>query len=416
MNNNFYGIERKENETDFEFCWHCICAKIEGAIQCDWQDIVEYFELGVHRDSLRKSVNVGQFSAYNIYKYMEDKIVELSTSDSPQEMQEDLLMQLEMKKVELQKERVKISTLRNELNKTVRQESRRELFYTELRDAIANNPLQPVQFEALPIQNVEKEYLLTFADVHYGATFDVGFNKYSPSICEERFSSLFNQVIEIVKEESINHLHIASQGDLVQGVLRLTDISLNSITMIEQIMGIARLVANFLNQVSQYTRITYHHCINANHSELRLLGSKSGELAEDVELLIGNYIKDLLANNARINVNIGTETVMDITLGGYNVGLLHGQDVRNKETYIRDLSVMRHKEYDYLIMGHIHHYTCATVSTTKDGNPVQVISVPSIVGSCPYSQKIMKTAPSGALLLCFKEGKGKSNTYELNLN
>ena len=49
------------------------------------------------------------------------------------------------------------------------------------------------------------------------------------------------------------------------------------------------------------------------------------------------------------------------------------------------------KTYDYLILGHIHHYTCATVSTTKDGNPTQVISVPSIVGSCPYSQKIMKT-------------------------
>ena len=78
--------------------------------------------------------------------------------------------------------------------------------------------------------------------------------------------------------------------------------------------------------------------------------------------------------------------------------------------------ITRHKTYDYLILGHIHHYTCATVSTTKDGNPTQVISVPSIVGSCPYSQKIMKTSPSGALLLCFKEGKGKTNTYEINLN
>ena len=66
-------------------------------------------------------------------------------------------------------------------------------------------------------------------------------------------------------------------------------------------------------------------------------------------------------------------------------------------------------------MGPVHHYSCVTVSTTQAGNPTQVISVPSVVGSCPHSQKIMKTSPSGALLLCFKEKSGKINTYELNL-
>lgn len=77
--------------------------------------------------------------------------------------------------------------------------------------------------------------------------------------------------------------------------------------------------------------------------------------------------------------------------------------------------ITKHKNYDFLILGHIHHYTCATVSTGKDGNPTQVISVPSIVGSCPYSKKIMKTSPSGALLMTFTNGKGKTNTFELNL-
>ena len=413
--NFFYGIKREENENDFEFCWRCICAKIEGTIQCDWQDIVESFNLGIHRDSLRKAVNVGEFSAYNIYKHMKDKIANMVVEAQPSQVQEDLLLELEMKKIELQKERVKISTLRNELNKTIREESRKELFYANIRDAVVSNPLEPVQFDICYEQQPSKEYLLTFADVHYGSTFDLGINKYSPEICQERFNQLFSETVELIEEEGINHLYIASLGDLIQGVLRLSDVKLNSISMIEQVMGIARLVANFLNQLSQYCKITYLHVINANHSELRLLGSKSGELQEDVELLIGNYIKDLLVLNNRVEVIIGDDSVMDINLCGYNIGLTHGQHIKNKESYIRDLSVTRHKHYDFLVLGHIHHYSCVTVSTTQDGNPTQVISVPSVVGSCPYSQKIMKTSPSGALLLCFKENHGKINTYEINL-
>ena len=358
--------------------------------------------------------------AYYVVKRLIDKLDDEMTNNLSNNCEDssyidEKLLELEMKKIDLQKERIKINTLRNELNKTVREESRKELFYANLRDEVINNPLEPIQFERLYEQKPGKEYLLTFADVHFGSTFDIGINKYSPQICQEKFNKLYSEVVEIIEEEGISQLHIASLGDLVQGILRISDLTLNSITMIEQIMGISRLVANFLNQLSAHCSIIYHHTINANHSELRLLGTKSGELTEDVELLIGNYIKDLLSLNNQVEVVIGNDVVTDIELCGYNIGLTHGQHIKNKETFIRDLSVTRHKDYDFLILGHIHHYTCATVSTGKDGNPTQVISVPSIVGSCPYSKKIMKTSPSGALLMTFTDGKGKTNTFELNL-
>ena len=409
------NIEKLENETQFEYGLRIIEGKVNRELDLDWDEIVDLLKLDCHKDSLRKATSVTPYSGVAVAKYYKDKIANMVVEAQPSQAQEDLLLELEMKKVELQKERVKISTLRNELNKTIREESRKELFYANIRDAVVNNPLEPIQFDICYEQQPNKEYLLTFADVHYGSTFDVGINKYSPEICQERFNQLFSETVELVEEEGINHLYVGSLGDLIQGVLRLSDVKLNSISMIEQVMGIARLVANFLNQLSQYCKITYLHVINANHSELRLLGSKSGELQEDVELLIGNYIKDLLVLNNRVEVIIGDETVMDINLCGYNIGLTHGQHIKNKESYIRDLSVTRHKHYDFLVLGHIHHYSCVTVSTTQDGNPTQVISVPSVVGSCLYSQKIMKTSPSGALLLCFKENHGKINTYEINL-
>ena len=213
------------------------------------------------------------------------------------------------KKIELKKERVKLSTLRNELNKNVLHESRKELFYEELLKVARENSLEVPIYEYNVDTTQDIEYLQLFADVHYGSTFDIGINQYSPSICESRFNQMYLETVALIKKENITKINVASQGDLIQGILRLTDIKLNSISMVEQVFGIARIVANYLNQLSQYVDVTYYHTINANHSELRLLGTKSGELQEDVELLIGNYIKDLLCNNERVKVVIDNESV-----------------------------------------------------------------------------------------------------------
>ena len=411
-------LERLDNETEYEYGLRIICAKVDKEIDMGWDEICQLLKLNLHSDSIRKATSTTQYGGVAVAKYYEDKIEKMLMEQNKSKHQDidNLIVELEKKKLELQKERVKISTLRNELNRTVREESRKELFYSTMRDMVINNPLEPVEFDLMYEPHGEKEYLLTFADVHYGSTFDIGENQYSPKICCDRFRKMFHQTVDLIQEEGISHLHIASCGDLVQGILRLSDVKLNSISMVEQIRRVSHLVANFLNQLSKYCKITYYHVINANHSELRLLGSKSGELAEDVELLIGNYIKDMLVINERVDVIIGSDSVMNIELCNYNIALTHGQNVKNKETYMRDLTVAKHIDYDFLIMGHIHHYSCVTVGTTFDKNPKQVISVPSIVGSCPYSQKIMKTSPSGALLLIFEKGKGKKNVFELNLN
>lgn len=410
-------LERLENETEYEYGLRIIRAKVDKEIDMGWDEVCKLLKLDCHADSIRKATNTTQYSGIAVAKHYEDKIAKMlmEQNNSNQQDINALILELEKKKLELQKERVKISTLRNELNKTVREESRKELFYETMLNEVVNNPIEPVEFDLLYEPHEGEEYLLVFSDVHYGATFDIGTNQYSVEVCRNHFRKMFHQTVELIEEQGISRLHIASCGDLIQGILRLSDIKLNSIPMVEQIRRVSRLIVDFLNQLSKYCEITYYHVINANHSELRLLGAKSGsDLGEDVELLIGNYIKDMLVANPRVDVVVGSDSVMDIELCGYNIALTHGQNIKNKETFIRDLSVAKHKDYDFLIMGHIHHYSCTTVGTTKDGNAKQVISVPSMVGSCPYSQKIMKMSPSGALMLCFKTHKGKTNTHEFN--
>ena len=328
----------------------------------------------------------------------------------------DLLLELETKKLELQKERVKIQTLRAELNRSVKEVSRKELFYEQLLDEVRKNPIPVKPFNPVySYSERQKAYVQLIGDIHYGSTFDIGVNAYSPAICHQRFEKLLGETFELADKEGFTELIVANLGDSLQGILRLSDLSLNSITMVEQIMGVSRLIADYLNDLSERFQVKYIHTIQANHSELRLLNTSRGELAEDVEMLIGNWIKDLLINNPRVDVVVATDTVHCETLFGYNVGFLHGQEVKNFETFVRDISFAHKKHYSNIFIGHIHHMRSVTVGMGETGEIVQITSAPSMVGSCEYSKKLLKMSPAGALLCCFEEGKGKTLTYEITL-
>lgn len=350
---------------------------------------------------------------------IENRLIEHQVELTEAEDLNDLLLELETKKLELQKERVKFQTLKNELNKNVRDMGRKELFYEQLLEEVRKNPLPIKPFTPSnyfsPMNR--QSFVQVISDIHYGATFEIpGVNSYSPEICQQRFENLIIETFRLAEKEGFDHLIVANCGDSLQGILRQSDLKLNSITMVQQIMGIARLIAEYLNELSTKITVKYIHTIQANHADFRLLGSKKPlELNEDVELLIGNWIKDLLINNPRVEVVIATDTVHHEDIQGFNVGFLHGQEVKNFESFIRDISFHHKRHYSYMLMGHIHHMRSVTVGMGELGETVQITSIPSMVGSCHYSQKLMKSSPAGALLLCFEEGKGKTLTYEIGL-
>ena len=172
-------LERLDNETEYEYGLRIICAKVDKEIDMGWDEICQLLKLNLHSDSIRKATSTTQYGGVAVAKYYEDKIEKMLMEQNKSKHQDidNLIFELEKKKLELQKERVKISTLRNELNRTVREESRKELFYSTMRDMVINNPLEPVEFDLMYEPHGEKEYLLTFADVHYGSTFDIGENQ-----------------------------------------------------------------------------------------------------------------------------------------------------------------------------------------------------------------------------------------------
>ncbi len=318
---------------------------------------------------------------------------------------------------ELQKERHKNQATAIELNRLNRQQDRFELFYENVKDAIQTLPVPHFKYDGSCLYENQKEYVLGLADIHAGANFKSENNEYSLEICTDRFNKLLNYMIDYVQEYNITKLNVVELGDSVQGLIHITDVKLNETSVVAAVVYIAKLIASFLNDLSEYCYIDYYHVPSANHTQTRCLGTKANELvAEDLEYVIANYIKDVLTNNENISVhtNFGHEYV-EIPIFQFNVIALHGHQINNIQNSIKDLSMLHRKFYDYVLTAHLHASNDMTVGEGAS-NDAEVLVCPSFIGSDPYSDKLMKGSKAACKVFTFDNKNGHIGTDKIILN
>ena len=328
------------------------------------------------------------------------------------------LEEIKQAKYELEKERQKLYATKVEMNRNLRQESRSELFYENIKDSIEALPMPHIIVGEAPYPRAQKQYLLCIADIQAGAKFELPNNSYSLAVCEERFNKLLNDVVQYVVDHNIFRLHVAGLGDTVQGILRLTDLKLNETSVVEATITIARMIACFLNQLSAYCWIDYYHTPTSNHGQNRPLGSRASEFAsEDMEYVIGNYIYDILNKNERVSVHLNNGyDYIEIPVFNYNVMAMHGHTIKNLETALRDLSVTHRKLIDYLVIGHYHNAKVIP-GNEHESHDTEVLMCPSFQGTDPYAfNKLGKSSKAACKMFIFDEKYGCTGTEKFILN
>jgi len=401
-----YGLTTEK----YEAACKDIDMKQEGSIDLDWSEIKEKYGIDLASDSIRKA-NGTIFGGSFRTAYLKNQIY-----TNPEEFSRE--KELDKKIADMRKERMKLQTANIERNRVDRNESRQEMYYEYVGNVCTTLPLP--EFQPLYYDSAENElgYIMSLADIHYGAKFKSENNEYSPEIVKERFENLSGYVIEFIQKHKVTKLHIASLGDMVQGILRVSDLKINDSTIVRSTVEISRLIALFLRELSVYTKIEYYHTPSANHSQLRPLGTKASEIAdEDLEYLIGNYIKDLCIGNKRISVHLAEEgkQYIEIPIMGNEIIAMHGHQLKNIENSIRDLSMMRRSFIDYLLLGHFHS---GKEIPSFEGccNDTEILVSPSFVGSDPYSDSIMKGSKAAVKIYGFDSTYGHIETYKFILN
>lgn len=385
-----------------------IDAKLNGENDYDWSELHDKYSVKCNPDTIRKGSSTifgGKFR--NDYeKYKAEKNKSVGENDELDE------------KIEiLRKERIKLQTANIERKRIDKSESRQEMYYEYVGRVI--EALDPPVFRPI-IGNKKSEinYITTIADVHYGAKYYSINNEYSPEISKERFEDLTGRLITFIQEKQIAKLTIVSLGDLLQGVLRLSDLKINDSSIVKATVEICRLIANMLNELSEYTEISYYHTPSANHTQIRVLNAKASELAdEDLEYLMGNYIKDLCAHNERISVHLAREgeNFIEVHVPGNEIVAMHGHQIKNVENAIKDISILHKKFYDTVLLGHFHN---GKEIPSHEGilGDAEVLISPSFVGSDPYSDSICKGSKSCVKVYGFDRLYGHTETYKFILN
>lgn len=319
--------------------------------------------------------------------------------------------QLKSLKDEIKTERLKLQALKLSDNREMRQNSRFDLFYEQICDSIKALNDKPILDRAPRTSDVveksKDEYVLCIADIHYGANFETPTNKYSREEAAKRLRQLLVDTLEYAADHKIDTMHVLSLGDTIQGLLRYTDLKLNEAPVVQSVVEVGRLLAQFLDALSRVCHIKYYHVPTANHTQTRPLGSKASEIAtEDMERVVYAIIEESLKNNFEVETysNFGGDRI-SFNVAGFECVATHGHTIKNVDTALRDVSNKDRVFYDYLFIGHDHKGMIIPAGESGDHN-LELIACPSIVGTDPYADSLLVGSKAAARMCRFNKEHG----------
>ena len=400
------NLKRMANESEDQYFYR-VC-NMKDALGFTWPQMAKVFndEFGCNKGDTAYRKKWAAFK--DVFEANEDRLVGENA----------YLEEIMAAKRELEKERQKLYATKLEASRNLRQESRTELFYENIRDMIVALPMPKLSSRHNDVYHNDKEYLLAIADIQAGAKFKLDCNEYSLDICKNRFNDLLSVVVDYLVEHHVFKLHIVELGDTIQGLLRMSDLKLNETSVVEATVTVARLIANFLNELSAYCYVEYYHTPLSNHAQTRNLGSKANELMfEDMEYVIGHYIQDMLSLNDSVNVHLhdGYDYI-DIPIFNYNITAMHGHTIKNLEDALIDISAARRKFIDYLLVGHWHNGR--VIPGNEHGSyDTEVLMCPSFQGTDPYAfNKLGKSSKAACKMFIFDKQYGCTGTEKFILN
>lgn len=368
-------LERKTNESKLEYLLRLCKYKIEEKPNdLDWQDIVELTNLNVHRDSLRKAMNI-QFGAYAVMKFYEDKIQNGYSNN-------DLLQDFIEEKKELEKMKMQYQDQKREYRKYLKSEAKFEHLLSEMKKAIKE--LSPLYIKEDKYNScLGCEASLILSDWHLGLKCKNHWNEFNYKIARERIEKLKRKVIKYCNKHIVDTLHIEIIGDMINGSIHLGNRVESEEDVISQAMSTSEIIANFINDLANEIPSVRVYTLYGNHG--RVSPSKNDSIdVENFERLIEWYIKVRLENIDNIKI---CENEYDETFGYYqlqdgrNIVFSHG-NYDKVSRVIDDYSKMLKIHIDEVHLGHFHNYN------EKDDSGRTLLINGTLSGTDTYSKNL----------------------------
>lgn len=360
----------------------------------DWDKAKRDLHSDMHKDSIRKSWNVGKYSGYSVYKFMQDKLEKGFTSDEE-------YIRLEKLRDKEYKERVRLQDANREKRAVLREYSRVEAIQEYIEKKLDER--EPRSFVKCKHKiKSGNEASLLVSDLHCGATVDSIFNYYDIYVLRERMNELANKTISFCHKQDVNTLHIEFIGDFITGTIHGSTIAQAQEDIIDQIFDVSDIIVEFIlllkSEISNIkTYFTY-----GNHGRTTQ-GKSDSANKSNYERIIPAYVrKELRKNNVKV-IDSGYEDFVVYKLkDGKVIVCTHGTN-DNPITANKTFTKLLGEDIFEVHLGHYHD--------VKDGNGSTVNG--SVIGSDDYSiSKRLHSVPQQVLKVYYGDDVG---TFKLTL-
>lgn len=393
---------------DIEQVLDILCDKMEGRSDLTWSEVVDYCDLDISPDTLRKAFSANLFGGYAMLKAAQDRYNNCTTDEQVEKLNDKI--------EQLKEERRKLQLINREHNETIRANADKQLFDDLIVDAIHNlKPIRVVPTTYKSNSDTKNKGCLFFGDAHYGTEFELKgifgevINKYSPEIFKARMWRLLSEMDNDAYDMSYDELHIFDCGDAIDGILR-TGNSLRKLKVgvVDGVLEYAEFIATWLAECQ--SRLGVHikyHLTGGNHDTLRLLGQKKDFDDENVAKLIHKYVELRLKASGVTDVEVAPydEAIFE-NVNGVNILCYHGCG-KNMEQDINFFENYYNVQIDMLAGAHLHHKDERGAGVADVGDR-EVVRVPSIMGTNDFAKTIRAHSRAGAKFMIIEPDKGRT--------
>lgn len=358
----------------YEACLEDVKNKSLGLNDLDWQEIVEKYNLGIHYDTLRKASQTIFGNVFVSEYFREKKVLANETSNG-------YLQELKQAKLELQKEKIKTRDERTDLQKTIREEARRESFIETIERIFKQN-ISALDYvpKKDSIQNVCKDELVVcLSDLHCGLEVKNFLNKYNSDIMKARLTKYLDKIIEIQSLHNCKKCYVVIGGDIISGLIHPQLRIMNNEDVITQLKISIDYISEFIMELSKYFEGGVAvNGVAGNHS--RIMPNKEDSLnAENLEEMVLYCLKLKFNNIPYIQI---LDNNLDNTIGVLHTEhklfyVVHG-DKDSVNSVVPNLTLMTGIKPDGVIMGHRHHNALETI------HGVKIIQCGCVIGTDDY--------------------------------
>jgi hypothetical protein len=322
-----------------------------------------------------------------------------------------LIQEYEDKRIEMQKERVRLADQRRIYNQLIRDQGRFE-YIVELLSAELNKLAKekPIDWTYQGSSKTKQRHgVLLLSDIHYGLKVDSYFNRYNPDIARQRFVKLLHDVIEYGTEQGIEVLHIKSLGDQVAGNIHISTRVHATESVVQQTQHVAELMSEFVAKVSEHFPTVKFYSTIGNHG--RCVPQKDAQReGENFEYFIPWFMSERLRHipNVEFMQNVYDPDIIVADVLGHRIVGIHG-DKDSPSNVAQNLSLMLGEVPTAFVCAHYHHNW-----EKEQTGGIDVIVNPSFCGADQYSIEKRKTSKPAQKLLIYNEA-GRICTYNILL-